>query len=263
MSEATEAGRLKSPPFPAIPLQRAIERADQLYRTERDHLVPMASAAKAWGMSPTSSSPIQTVAALKQYGLVEDEGAGPARKVRLTKDALRVILDKQPQSTERDAAIFRCFLAPKIFAELWSKWGFEMPSDQTIINYLVLERRLAGVAPFSDAGALELLGNYRSSMGFALPSAGADAEPDSEASAQKEEPMRTDTPIPAAPQQRAEPKSQSGMLAPGERIVFVEEGQPGQQIKLLATGDIDEIMLDALQDYLERQKRRLGRTGPN
>ncbi len=43
----------------------------------------------------------------------------------------------------------------------------------------------------------------------------------------------------------------------GERIVFVEESGPAQYLKLIANGELDETMLEALEDYIKRQKKRL------
>jgi small multidrug resistance family-3 protein len=76
-----------------------------------------------------------------------------ARKVRLTHDALRVVPDRVPTSPERQEALRRAFFAPKMFSELWQNWKADLPSDQTIINCLVLERRLKGQAPFSEQSA--------------------------------------------------------------------------------------------------------------
>jgi len=44
----------------------------------------------------------------------------------------------------------------------------------------------------------------------------------------------------------------------GERIVFTEETNQQNYLKLIASGDVDETMLDALEDYVKRQKKRLG-----
>jgi hypothetical protein len=43
--------------------------------------------------------------------------------------------------------------------------------------------------------------------------------------------------------------------------VFTEESNPQQYVKLVASGDVDETLLDALQDYVKRQKKRLGIKG--
>ena len=43
----------------------------------------------------------------------------------------------------------------------------------------------------------------------------------------------------------------------GERIVFTEENNPQQYVKLIASGDVDDTLLDAIEDYVKRQKKRL------
>ena len=43
----------------------------------------------------------------------------------------------------------------------------------------------------------------------------------------------------------------------GERIAFTEEGSPGQYLKLIASGDVDDTLLEALEDFVKRQRKRL------
>jgi hypothetical protein len=45
----------------------------------------------------------------------------------------------------------------------------------------------------------------------------------------------------------------------GERIVFVEEGELGQYLRLVASGEINDYLLEALEDYVKRQRRRVSR----
>ena len=53
-------------------------------------------------------------------------------------------------------------------------------------------------------------------------------------------------------------------LMDGERVVFTEESNPSNYLKLVASGDVDETMLEALEDYVKRQKKRLKRlVGPS
>jgi len=47
----------------------------------------------------------------------------------------------------------------------------------------------------------------------------------------------------------------------GERVAFTEEGQPGQYLKLVASGEVDDTMLEALEDYVKRQRKRLAASG--
>jgi hypothetical protein len=42
----------------------------------------------------------------------------------------------------------------------------------------------------------------------------------------------------------------------GERVVFTEESNPQNYLKLIAS-DVDETMLEALEDYVKRQKKRI------
>ena len=41
-------------------------------------------------------------------------------------------------------------------------------------------------------------------------------------------------------------------------MVFTEETNPQNYLNLIPSGDVDETMLDALEDYVKRLKRRLG-----
>jgi hypothetical protein len=43
-----------------------------------------------------------------------------------------------------------------------------------------------------------------------------------------------------------------------KRVVFAEEANPQNYLKLIASGNVDETLLEALEDYVKRQKKRLG-----
>ena len=67
-------------------------------------------------------------------------------------------------------------------------------------------------------------------------------------------------PEPASSRQRGPVARNSA--SPGERVVFAEEADGGRSLKLIASGDIDADMLEALEDFIKRQKRRVGRRTP-
>lgn len=46
-------------------------------------------------------------------------------------------------------------------------------------------------------------------------------------------------------------------------MVFTEGNNPQTYLKLIASGEVDETMLDALEDYVKRQKKRLGLPAKN
>jgi len=60
------------------------------------------------------------------------------------------------------------------------------------------------------------------------------------------------TPPPPPP-----PAQQQVKVMDGERVAFIEESQPGQYLKLIASGAVDDFMLEALEDYVKRQRKRL------
>jgi hypothetical protein len=102
-----------------------------------------------------------TVAALKKFGLLEDQGSGDKRQARLTPLALQIVLDERPDSEERRAAIREAALNPTIHAELWDEFGGSLPSD---VN---LRYKLRGERGFTDSAANELIEEFRRTIAFA------------------------------------------------------------------------------------------------
>ena len=137
IQEANIASSGRSIAYPFIPLQTAIDRAKQFWDQAGKNFVHISAAVKCWGYADKSSGGRQTIAALKQFGLLEDIGSGDTRQVKLTVRALDILLDpeKRPQSI-REAA-----RSPKIYSELLSKWSpTALPADFVISNYLIREK---------------------------------------------------------------------------------------------------------------------------
>ncbi len=154
----------RSPAFPFIPLEKALERAESLRVAEGGrpkHFSPWSAVARAWGIGEKTGTMKQSVAALGHFGLFEFQGSGEERAARLTDTALMILLDKQPTSPERDALIRQLALKPAIHAELWAKWKNELPSDVTFETYLVRDRG------FSENGARDLIGEYKATIAYA------------------------------------------------------------------------------------------------
>lgn len=57
-----------------------------------------------------------------------------------------------------------------------------------------------------------------------------------------------------APAARKSDRATTGLE---ERTVFTEEGEPGQYLILRVAGDVTDHMLEALEDYVKRQRKRL------
>lgn len=140
--------------FPFINLSTALNRAQQFYGAERKGAAPLTVATSHWDYSPTSSGALQTVAALKNYGLMSDEGSGAARMVRLTDLALRIVLDDRPDSKDREEFIRQAALAPAVIQDIYTKFDGQLPSEPTLRHYLVLDR---GFGPDTAAKAVKIV----------------------------------------------------------------------------------------------------------
>ena len=152
----------RSPNFPFIPLETAIERAGELYKQEGRNAVNIKVAVSHWGYKETSSGGKQTVAALKAYGLIEYFGKGDDRKIKLSRLALMILLDEREDSYERQEAIKVTALNPKIFKELWLKWGVGgLPSDANISHFLIFEKDV------NEKSTGDLIKNFKSTISFA------------------------------------------------------------------------------------------------
>ncbi len=126
--------------YPALSLEEAIQKA----RTVFDHVQRSSAStekvASYWKYGLKSSGWRLSLAALKQYGLLESVGSKKSGEVKLTDLALRIILDSREQSTERDQAIKEAALRPQIYRELWNHWNGNLPSKDVIQTYLAIEK---------------------------------------------------------------------------------------------------------------------------
>lgn len=147
--------------FPFISLTKALERAQSIFENDKNGKglkVPVAFS--AWGYSDKSSGGFQTVAALKGYGLLEDEGANDDRAVKLTAKA------RQYFQTEIDAdkAGLRSDFAsrPALMAHLLEHWDGGTVDDPVARTYL---KTAIGMNEQSARSALGIYKENLSHMG--------------------------------------------------------------------------------------------------
>lgn len=160
--------RFRSPPYPAIGLAKAIERARQLHGVVHHHAVGVSALGSAWDYGEKSSGLWAAAAALLQYGLLTDEGSGDKRKFRLTEAALRIVRDPNPESEKRRSLIQQAALKPKIHQELWERYGAAIGlSDVVLKSYLTVDRLDRGQTAYSDSAADEVIQSYKDTIAFA------------------------------------------------------------------------------------------------
>ena len=136
------AGRgLRSPGYPAVTLEKALERARLLkdYSPGRK-AIPVDTALAQWKYSPGSGAGLQLLASLKKLGLLTDSGKKDQRVVQLTNLAWKVLTDPRPDSKERRAAIKKAATEPTIHREILDRWPHGLPDDTTMHVWLVQEK---------------------------------------------------------------------------------------------------------------------------
>jgi hypothetical protein len=165
--ESDDRKRMRSPAYPYINLETAIKRAKEFYDEEQRNAAPLKVAVKHWGYEEKSSGGAQTAAALISFGLLRDEGTGDKRKVKLTENALRILLDNRADSEDRAEAIRIAALTPKIHQQLWRKWGNNIPSQENLKHTLMLDWQ----PPFNPAAVDGFIKEYKDTIAFAKPQA--------------------------------------------------------------------------------------------
>lgn len=148
-AESAKPKKERSPSFPFIPLRKAVERAQAMYDAHRREPTRIVALASTWDYAPKSSGLSQTIAALKQFGLVEDMGSGDDRKIKLSDRAHRILVDSREGA--RESALKEAATSPRLISEYLSLWLPERPSDAHCVSELQLDR---GFSP--DAAKLFL-----------------------------------------------------------------------------------------------------------
>lgn len=149
----------RSPSYPAIDLQRAIERARVLYSREKQYATPVVAVVQHWGYKALNGPAGLQIAALKKYGLLTDEGAKADRRVRLTDLAVTIL--NHPNDAIRAEAIRKAALEPTSHRELRERYPSHLPSDAN------LEWELTREQGFTENGARDFIKVYKATMAFA------------------------------------------------------------------------------------------------
>lgn len=162
--EEQEKAKQRSPNYPTFGLGTAIQRADDLYKREGKAAITPLSAVKAWGYNSLNGRSLRVLAALRQYGLLEDVGN---KTVKLSQDAL-IILRAPADSPQHRAAIVEAAKRPAIFAQLFEQYGEDIPSDDAMVSHLEIH------SLYSEEAARKLIASFRDTLGLVEQAKGPD-----------------------------------------------------------------------------------------
>ncbi len=158
-SENSESGikKHRSPNYPYIGLEDAIQRASQLQEVAGVHPIRVTTAWETWDYKKGAGN--QIVAALDAYGLIGVEsGIADNRQIKLTLEA-RKILDN---SSERGALLKTAALLPLLHKEIWEYFNGDLPpNDRVIREYLMYQRN------FNPSYVDKFIDQFRATLAFA------------------------------------------------------------------------------------------------
>jgi hypothetical protein len=247
----------RSPAYPAITLQKAVERARSFYQHEKRNSANAAVALSHWNYSATSGNGRTTLAAMLAFGLMKDEGANEKRQVRLSDLAFRIILDDRPQSQERDAALKEAALMPKIYKELLAKFPRLEVSDANLKHFLLVEKK------FNDNAVKDFIADLRATVSFAKLAVSPDNDDKPPGAGEVGPEPEVPPPAPPAPSVPPEaPPASSGAPAPLNKGVRMR-----QDVFTLSEGDVtiqwpEQLSQESFEDFadwlriLERKIKR-------
>ena len=144
----------RSPRYPAVSLSVAINGAHLLWTKDKRTAVQSEVLAEALGYKSHSGPARTLIGAMRQYGLLENQGRG----LRLSGNAVLIV--RSPEGSEEHAAALReAALTPHLFQELFSTHRGE--TTDAIQSYLTLRRG------FTELGAALAASAYRDTVSFA------------------------------------------------------------------------------------------------
>lgn len=152
--------RLRSPSYPSLTIDEAVERARKLFSIEGKHPALVFIAVSNWGYKQKSSGGLKTISTLKTYGLLTDAGSGPDRTVQLSDVGLTIVQDERQVSPERDTLIREAAFKPKIISDMWAKYGDSLPSLDTVKHYLVVDRN------YNPSAFGDIIRSYKSAVSW-------------------------------------------------------------------------------------------------
>lgn len=225
------AGTRRSPSYPRISLDRAIDLARKVYDSAYESNVDVTTAVGLMGYQGKSGPSLAALASLKQYGLME----GRDQALRITSLALRIL--HPSNEVERLAALKSAVFLPTFYEEIGKQFSGRMPGDQVLKSHLVRNHG------FTQGGAddfIRVLKDNRPYMDAPLTSretSAAEPEQDSQPSIARESLRSTE---PAETEE--------------DREILRFRVSPDCMVRISFLGPVSQAALEKTIQYLELAK---------
>ena len=159
--ETSSAKKTRGPAVPTINLEKSLVLMRKIWEQEKRNAAPVPSILTHWGYKQKSSGGFVAIASLKRFALLDEQGSNEKRTLKLSSLALDLLKNESTDLIEYQRLLKTAALNPKFHRDMWSKYGTEMPSDQTIESYLVFDKH------FSELTAKQFIREYKDTIAFA------------------------------------------------------------------------------------------------
>lgn len=222
--------KTRSPNYPASSLSEAIEGIKKVHKADLRNKMTRETVARHLGFKGLSGPSTIAIAALRAYGLLEGRGD----ELRVSSDAVAIIADPV-SSAERQKAIRKAALQPRLFAEINSHYEGQRPSEENLRSYLIRK-------DFSSDAASRATRAYLDTFDLVTREGGEYDSGADQAQEPEMEPL-TDTGGPRRP-----PMPKKPPVASSRQAVFpLSEGD----VTLVFPADLSAAGYEELDDYLK------------
>lgn len=248
MSENTKRDR--SPNFPKIPLEQAIELVSGLYKKTGKSQIRPEVCASALGYSGLNGAALTTIGALNQYGLLDRQRGEGIAVSQLAIKLIHPVNEAQKETSRREAV-----LSPRVFNELFTG-GFNHCAEDVLANHLIQEG-------FTQDGARKAASVFKANIEFANLSDNSIKLDSDKETTQLEQAIETPVPNQPISKQSKQPVYFGNQIT-GEdnKNVLATYSIPlvESEASLVFTGEkLTPADFDALIEYVELFKKRFER----
>lgn len=249
-----DAVRKRSPRYPIVGIDEALERARLIYNEDRRAFATFDAILEHMGYKAREKKggrSARMVATLNQYGLLEKKGG----QYRVSDTAFR-IFELPEDNPERAQLIRQAALSPPIISKVLRHYKGELPSDTTLRSHLVLDEE------FNRDSAGEFIRVLRRTIQVANPSEAdynaLDAgKPEGEFKPAVETPMQQ-TPavtVPKPPPSLVQFHNLDGTPAvPGKITELAFKLSRGSEARVTIIGDATQEAIGKLMQHLDLTK---------
>lgn len=238
----TKRSMHRSPRYPGLSLEAAIERVQTIYDHEKKTPAKIDVILGHLGLKPGTGPAHRVIAALRQYGLLEPKDA----YLRVSDLAFKILYLSE-ESQERQEALREAAYKPQIIKDVFVEFPDGLPSDANLSDYLVSKKS------FNPESVAFFVGILRKNLALVPLGTQGYEEPE------EEEAMSPEI-IENPPPERRQP-ALGGKVAPigsatgeQERLRFSLSG--GRTVRLIFGGPAPtQAEIDDLMDYLKISRR--------